>query len=95
MFIINLTYQKPTASVDDFLPAHIKYLEKHYQQNDFICSGRKVPRNGGIILCQAENKAAVQRIIAEDPFQQNGIAAYEIIEFIPSKYAAAFQPFVK
>lgn len=35
---------------------------------------------------RAKNKDAVQEIIAHDPFYQNEIAQYEIIEFEASKY---------
>ena len=35
---------------------------------------------------RAKNKDAVQEIIAHDPFYQNKIAQYEIIEFETSKY---------
>lgn len=35
---------------------------------------------------RAKNKDAVQEIIAHDPFYQNEVAQYEIIEFEASKY---------
>ena len=35
---------------------------------------------------RAKNKEAVQEIITHDPFYQNEIAQYEIIEFEASKY---------
>jgi hypothetical protein len=34
-------------------------------------------------------------MIAEDPFFINQVAEYDIIEFTPSKYAAAFRPFIE
>ena len=48
MFIFNLTYVKPIQEVEKMLPAHISYLEENYSIKKFICSGRKVPRTGGI-----------------------------------------------
>ena len=90
MFIINLTYIKSTEEVDQVLPAHIAYLDEHYAQNIFICSGRKNPRTGGIILCNAADKETVSSIISKDPFHIHQIADYEIIEFQPTKYSTAF-----
>ena len=74
MFIFNLTYVKPISDVEQFLPEHIQYLEKYYTSKKFICSGRKVPRTGGIILCNCATKQEAEQIIKEDPFfKENNI----------------------
>ena len=83
MFIVNLTYIKPLDEVEKFLEKHIDFLNQYYTKGHFIASGRKT---GGIILMRAKNKDAVQEIIAHDPFYQNEVAQYEIIEFEASKY---------
>lgn len=54
MFIVNLTYVKPLEEVEKYLEDHITFLNKYYASNNFICSGRKNPRDGGIILCTAK-----------------------------------------
>lgn len=95
MFIFNLTYIQPITEVEKFLAEHICYLEKNYQANKFICSGRKVPRSGGIILCNCVSKEEAEKIIQKDPFYKEKIAQYEIIEFIPSKSSAIFQKIVE
>lgn len=94
MFIIKLTYIKPLPEVNQALEAHIKYLDKFYGLNKFICSGRRNPRTGGIILCNADNIDEVETIINEDPFHIQHIADYEIIEFLPTKYADGFEQFI-
>ena len=86
MFIVNLTYIKSLDEVEKHLEKHIDFLNQYYTKGLFIASGRKNPRTGGIILMRAKNKDAVQEIIAHDPFYQNEIAQYEIIEFEASKY---------
>lgn len=50
MFILNLTYIKPISDVETHLQNHISFLEKYYGADKFICSGRKNPRIGGVIL---------------------------------------------
>lgn len=87
MFIITLKYEKSIESVEKYLEEHVIFLEKYYALNKFICSGRQEPRIGGIILCNAKDKEEVNFIIKEDPFYINQVAKYEIIEFIPTKYA--------
>ena len=86
MFIINLTYIEPLEAVEKHLEKHIDFLNQYYTKGLFIASGRKNLRTGGIILMRAKNKEAVQEIITHDPFYQNEIAQYEIIEFEVSKY---------
>ena len=86
MFIAILTYKKPLSEVDKFLAAHREYLTKHYAAGDFIASGPQTPRVGGVIMMKAENRAIVDSIIAQDPFNINGIADYKIVEFTPTMF---------
>jgi len=94
MFILALKYVKPLEEVEKELNSHIKYLEKYYSLQKFICSGRRNPRIGGVILCNSKNLEEVEMIISEDPFYINKIAEYEIIEFLPTKYADGFERFI-
>lgn len=91
MFIINLTYKVKLEEVDKHLEAHIAYLKQQYAQTNFIASGRKVPRTGGIILSQIKDKQDLLDILAQDPFHKHGLADYELIEFIPSMTSEAFE----
>lgn len=86
MFIAILSYKKPLEDVDRFLQAHRDYLAKHYAAGDFIASGPQTPRTGGVIMIKAENRAAVDSIIAQDPFNINSIADYHIVEFTPTMF---------
>lgn len=94
MFIFSITYLKPISEVEKYLPQHIDYLERHYQSGHFIASGRKVPRTGGIILCRAESREQAIAIMQKDPFYIQQIAQYELIEFIPTKFAKQFEVFI-
>ncbi|MDW3197501.1 MAG: YciI family protein [Cytophagales bacterium] len=85
MFIINLTYKVPLDQVDQYLEAHVQYLDEQYELGNFLASGPKIPRNGGVILSNMGNRDKVWAAIANDPFKINGIADYEVIEFIPRK----------
>jgi uncharacterized protein YciI len=94
MFILNLTYTKPIIEVEKYLPSHIEFLEKYFANEKFICSGRKNPRTGGVILCNVQKFDEVNAIVKEDPFYKEKIASYEIIEFIPTKYISNFKSFI-
>ena len=86
MFIAILTYKKPLNEVDQFLTAHREYLAEHYAVGDFIASGPQTPRVGGVIMMKATDHASVDAIIAQDPFNINGIADYQIVEFTPTMF---------
>ena len=90
MYIIILTYQKDLSEVEKHLEAHRAYLDKHYASGHFVASGAQVPRKGGVILCKGDSKEEILDIIAQDPFHEHRIAAYQIIEFIPTKFSEAF-----
>lgn len=95
MYIVSLNYIKEVSEVEKYLEEHVKFLEKYYEMEKFICSGRKNPRTGGVILLNAESLAEVEKIILEDPFNANEIAEYEITEFFPTKYNKNFKTFVE
>ncbi len=86
MFIAILKYKKSLEEVDRFLQAHRDYLAEHYAAGNFISSGPQTPRVGGVIMIKAENRISVDAIIAQDPFNINGIADYQIIEFTPTMF---------
>lgn len=94
MYIILLNYTHGLEKIEKHLAEHRIFLDKYYALNMFICSGAQNPRTGGVILCKADSKAEVERIVSEDPFNIHGAASYNIIEFCTSKFAPAFEPFV-
>lgn len=85
MFIINLTYKTELEKVDQFLNDHIEFLNEQYELGNFLVSGRKIPRTGGIILSKLDSKSKLEKIIEKDPFKKNELANYELTEFVPSK----------
>ncbi len=95
MFIVSLTYKKPIEEVEKYIPAHILFLDKYYAKKNFVFSGRKNPRTGGVILVNNVTKNELEKIIKEDPFHQNGIADYEITEVIATKCDKRFECFLE
>ena len=64
---------------------HMAYLDKHYDNGNFLISGRQVPRTGGIIIARARNRNAIEKIVKQDPFLKRKRASADIIEFIVSQ----------
>ena len=91
MFIVSLRYKSDLEEVDKHLDAHVAYLKQEYAKGNFVASGRKIPRTGGIILSCVKSRDELDLVLAEDPFNKAGIAEYDIIEFVPSMVAEGFE----
>lgn len=86
MFAVILTYKQPMSVVETHTPAHRAFLDRYYQQGVFLISGRQNPPQGGVILAKADSREQLQAILAEDPFQTEGVADYTLYEFTPTKF---------
>ena len=80
MFVIELIYKADLAEIDGAMRAHMAYLKKYYAAGRFLVSGRKVPREGGIIL-------EIEALVRQDPFVSRGLADFRVIEFRESQRA--------
>ena len=87
MFIIELSYKAPLEQVDAQMKPHMAFLKKHYASGHFLVSGRKIPRDGGIILAVGKSREEIEAIATQDPFFQKGVADFRVIEFRVSQRA--------
>ncbi|MFD5874753.1 YciI family protein [Streptomyces sp. NPDC060322] len=93
MFVLELTYTAPVERVDALMTEHVTWLDARYAAGVFIASGRKSPRDGGVILAVGEDRGEIERIAASDPFAVHGVCAYRITEFIATKTSDALAPY--
>ena len=56
-FVVSLHYIAPLSAIDAAMRSHVAFLETQRKAGLFIAWGRKVPRNGGIILACGESRA--------------------------------------
>ena len=87
MFVIELTYKAHLTEIDAHMAAHVMFLKKHYTSGNFLVSGRKIPRDGGIIVAVGDSRQQIEAIVKEDPFYQHDLADFRIIEFRASQRA--------
>jgi len=87
MFVIELIYKADLAEIDAHMKAHVAFLKKHYDAGTFLVSGRKVPRDGGIIVALGDSREQIEALMREDPFCANGLADVRVIEFRASQHA--------
>jgi len=91
MFVIELIYKADLAEIDAHMSTHVAFLKKYYAAGNFLVSGRKIPRDGGIILAVGISRRQIEAIVEEDPFYVRGLADFRIIEFRASQRAKDIQ----
>ena len=87
MFVIELIYKVDLAQIDAEMKPHMAFVNAHYASGTFVMSGRKIPRDGGVILAVGRSRADIEALVREDPFVAKGLADYRIIEFRASQRA--------
>jgi uncharacterized protein YciI len=91
VFVIELIYKADLEEIDAHMSAHVKFLKKYYAAGNFLVSGRKIPRDGGIILAVGKSRQEIEAIVKEDPFHAHGLAEFRVIEFRASQRADDIQ----
>ena len=87
MFVIELIYTAELTEIDSAMKAHVAFLNKHYAAGTFLISGRKIPRDGGVILATGASREEIEAVMREDPFCSRGLAEFRVIEFRASQRA--------
>ncbi|RDG39598.1 YciI family protein [Streptomyces corynorhini] len=93
MFVLELTYTQPIERVEELLDAHVAWLDAGYAAGTLIASGRKNPRDGGVLLAVGADRQEMERLTAADPFVTGGVCAYRITEFTATRTAPALEPY--
>lgn len=79
LHLLRLTYTGSEKDAAPFAAAHATFLERHQAAGVFLLSGRTVPSGeGGAIVACGVDRAAIERIVGEDPFVRSGTGAYTI-----------------
>ena len=91
MFVIELIYKADLTDIDAHMRAHVAFLNKYYAAGHFLVSGRKIPRDGGIIIAVGKTRDEIEAIVKEDPFHRHGLAEFRVIEFRASQRARDIQ----
>jgi uncharacterized protein YciI len=95
MFAVILKYKKSLEEVERYTASHRAFLDRYYATGILIMSGRQTPPTGGVIIANAKSREQLDAMLAEDPFNTEGIADYEIYEFTPGKYQAALKELIE
>lgn len=87
MYVVLSTYTAPLEEIDYVLPDHAEWLTKHYEAGDFLMSGRREPRVGGVIIARQMVRGKLDAILSTDPLSYRHLVHYEVIEFSATRTA--------
>ncbi|TDC39123.1 YciI family protein [Micromonospora sp. KC213] len=86
LHLLFLRYTGSEQEAAPFVAGHVLFLERYHQKGVFLVSGQAVPSvEGGAIVACAVDRAAVERIVAEDPFVVAGVAKYTVTTIEPGR----------
>ncbi|MGB3518160.1 MAG: YciI family protein [Elainellaceae cyanobacterium] len=69
------------ATFDQYVPAHIDYVQSLIARGHDARSGYWAERGGGMLLFQASSLEEAEAIVANDPLVQNHCVDYELHEW--------------
>jgi uncharacterized protein YciI len=83
-FVVLLHYTAPLDAVDAIRPAHIEHIERYAREGVFHAWARRDPPTGGVLVAAVPDRAALDSIVAADPYVKGGVARAEIVSFNPA-----------
>ena len=96
MFVLISRFQKPFEEVNLSFALHSAWVQRNYESGRFLVSGRREPLVGGIIVARAASEQELRELLTTDPYQQRGLAEYEIFAFEATEFpkrSSAFEVF--
>lgn len=90
-FIIEIIYNAPIEKIEEIVDKHRAFLKQGYENGVILFSGPQVPRIGGVVVARAESMEKIVEFFKEDPYQKEGFAHYQYIQFSPVMH----QDFIK
>lgn len=93
MFVLELTYTAPFERVDEYMADHLSWVKTQYDAGVFLASGRKEPRDGGVVLAVGNDRAAIEELVAGDPFSVAGVCDYRVTQFFATTVVADLEQF--
>ncbi len=91
MFIVSITYTSDLSEIDKYLDEHVIFLDNQYKLGNFLISGRKEPRTGGVIISKVCSRDALDEILSLDPFYRENLADYDITKIVPTKASSELE----
>jgi uncharacterized protein YciI len=90
-FVVLLHYTAPLNEVDAIRPAHLQHVERYARQGVFHAWARRDPPAGGVLLAAAPDRAALDAVVADDPYVRGRVARAEVVSFNPANVSGVLR----
>lgn len=84
MFVVFLKFGKNKEKAKEFMEGHNQWLRKGIEEDVFMLAGSLSPQAGGGLLAYNTSFGELESRVQKDPFVEQGVVDYEIIEIRPS-----------
>ncbi|PIM51310.1 hypothetical protein CS062_20435 [Roseateles chitinivorans] len=90
LFIVTLTYRTPPARIEEHLGPHRAWLADQTRAGHVLFAGPLDPPTGGLILAHSADRAALDALMATDPFVVHRLVDVAVLAASPALRHADF-----
>jgi len=90
LFIVTLTYRQPPAQIEAQLGPHRAWLAEWTSAGHVLVAGPLESATGGLIVVHADDRAALDALMASDPFVVHGLVDVAVLAMAPALRHADF-----
>ena len=85
MFIVLLEFSGNKAAASDHMAGHKAWLDRGFEDGTFVLAGSLGGKAGGGLLADTDDRAALDALIAEDPFVVHDVVRPTVHEIAPNR----------
>ena len=82
--IVVLKYRFPLERILQTSERHRAYLRELHARGKLVASGPFEPRSGGGLILRVADEAELQALLAQDPYQQEGLVETQSLLWAPN-----------
>lgn len=91
MFVVQLRYTRPIEEVDAVRREHLTWVDEHVAAGTIVVAGRRTDATGGVIVARTPDQAALDAVLATDPYARAGLVEHDITEFTAGRVAPGIE----
>ncbi|MFD1050501.1 YciI family protein [Kibdelosporangium lantanae] len=79
-FTVDTTYVEDRDKLMEVRPKHRDYLRELVGRGEVLVAGPWAHDRGGFVIYQVDDRAHLDRLLADDPYTTQGVAANRVVE---------------
>lgn len=83
-------YDAPEEELAKHNAEHRAYMRGFFEQGKLVVAGPFVPRSGGLLIFNVEDRAELDAMLEDEPFHKRGYYTLEVHEWGPTLGAEGF-----